>query len=72
VPSNTIDKAMGWRDIDIREKPTGEPFLVFSGPVQNLPQRAAWRLRSSHLAIPNITLSPALCLTASISDRYAN
>jgi hypothetical protein len=27
---------MGWRDIGIREKPTGEPFLVFSGPVQEL------------------------------------
>jgi phosphopantetheinyl transferase (holo-ACP synthase) len=27
---------MGWRDIGVREKPTGEPFLVFSGSVQEL------------------------------------
>ena len=31
-----IGKAMGWRHIDIRKKPTGEPFLVFSGPAQEL------------------------------------
>jgi holo-[acyl-carrier protein] synthase len=31
-----IGKAMGWRDIDIRKKPNGEPFLVFSGPAQEL------------------------------------
>jgi holo-[acyl-carrier protein] synthase len=31
-----IGKAMGWRDIDIRKKPSGEPFLVFSGPAQEL------------------------------------
>src|ERR1700747_3345411 len=31
-----IGKAMGWRDIDIRKKKSGEPFLVFSGPAQEL------------------------------------
>ena len=31
-----IGKTMGWRDIDIRKRPTGEPFLVFSGPAQEL------------------------------------
>ena len=31
-----IGKAMGWRHIDIRKKPSGEPFLVFSGPAQEL------------------------------------
>ncbi len=31
-----IGKAMGWRDIDIRKRPSGEPFLVFSGPAQEL------------------------------------
>ncbi|HAF02564.1 MAG TPA: hypothetical protein DCO65_01865 [Spartobacteria bacterium] len=31
-----IGKAMGWRDIDVRKKPRGEPFLVFSGPAQEL------------------------------------
>src|SRR5437667_5344180 len=31
-----IGKAMGWRHIDIRKKPNGEPFLVFSGQAQEL------------------------------------
>ena len=31
-----IGKAMSWRNIDIRKKPSGEPFLVFSGPAQEL------------------------------------
>jgi holo-[acyl-carrier protein] synthase len=31
-----IGKAMGWRNIDIQKKPSGEPFLVFSGPAQAL------------------------------------
>ena len=45
-----IGKAMGWRNIDIRKKGNGEPFLVFSGPAQEL---AAKRGVSSAL----ITLS---------------
>jgi hypothetical protein len=32
---------MGWRDIGIREKPTGEPFFVFPDLFRSLPQRAA-------------------------------
>jgi holo-[acyl-carrier protein] synthase len=31
-----IGKAMGWRNIDVQKKPSGEPFLVFSGPAQKL------------------------------------
>jgi len=31
-----IGKAMGWRNIDVRKKRSGEPFLVFSGPAQEL------------------------------------
>jgi holo-[acyl-carrier protein] synthase len=31
-----IGKAMGWRNIDIQKKPSGEPFLVFTGPAQEL------------------------------------
>jgi len=31
-----IGKAMGWRNIDIRKKKSGEPFLTFSGPAQEL------------------------------------
>ena len=29
-----IGRMMGWRDIDIRKKESGEPFLVFSGPAE--------------------------------------
>lgn len=31
-----IGKAMSWRDIDIRKKESGEPFLVFSGLAKQL------------------------------------
>src|SRR6058998_1685805 len=31
-----IGKTMSWRNIDIRKRPTGEPFLIFSGPAQEL------------------------------------
>ncbi len=31
-----IGKTMSWRDIDIRKRPSGEPFLIFSGPAQEL------------------------------------
>ena len=31
-----IGKAMGWRDIDVRKKPSGEPFLVFGGGAEKL------------------------------------
>src|SRR5260370_36842894 len=31
-----MGKAMGWRNIDVRKKPSGEPYLVFSGPAQEL------------------------------------
>src|SRR6266850_2924211 len=33
-----IGKAMGWRDIDVRKKPSGEPFLVFAGEAEQLAQ----------------------------------
>lgn len=29
-----IGKFMGWRDIDVHRKPSGEPFLVLSGGAQ--------------------------------------
>jgi holo-[acyl-carrier protein] synthase len=31
-----IGKAMGWRDIDVRKKPSGEPYLVLSGGAEAL------------------------------------
>jgi holo-[acyl-carrier protein] synthase len=34
-----IGKAMGWRDIDVQKKPSGEPFLVFSGGAGELAKR---------------------------------
>ncbi len=36
-----IGKAMGWRNIDVQKKPSGEPFLVFSGPAQELARQRA-------------------------------
>ena len=33
-----IGKSMGWRDIDVRKKESGEPFLVFSGGADQLAQ----------------------------------
>jgi len=34
-----IGKAMGWRNIDIRKKKSGEPFLIFSGAAQELARK---------------------------------
>jgi holo-[acyl-carrier protein] synthase len=31
-----IGKTMGWRDIDVHKKPSGEPFLVFAGGAEKL------------------------------------
>jgi holo-[acyl-carrier protein] synthase len=31
-----IGKAMGWRDIDVRKKPSGEPYLVLLGDAETL------------------------------------
>src|SRR5882724_5672202 len=31
-----IGKAMGWRDIDVRKKDSGEPYLVLSGGAEEL------------------------------------
>jgi holo-[acyl-carrier protein] synthase len=33
-----IGKAMGWRDIDVRKKPSGEPYLVLLGDAEKLAQ----------------------------------
>ena len=34
-----IGKSMGWRDIDIQKKSTGEPFLVLYGAAQELAKK---------------------------------
>ena len=31
-----IGKAMGWRDIDVQKKPSGEPFLLLTGGAEEL------------------------------------
>jgi holo-[acyl-carrier protein] synthase len=31
-----IGKAMGWKDIDVRRKPSGEPFVILEGGAKNL------------------------------------
>jgi holo-[acyl-carrier protein] synthase len=31
-----IGKAMGWKDIDVRKKPSGEPFVVLEGGAKQL------------------------------------
>jgi holo-[acyl-carrier protein] synthase len=31
-----IGKAMGWRNIDVRKKPSGEPFLLLTGGAEEL------------------------------------
>jgi holo-[acyl-carrier protein] synthase len=31
-----IGKAMGWKDIDVRRKPSGEPYLVLEGGAKKL------------------------------------
>ena len=38
-----IGKAMGWRDIDVRKKPSGEPYLVLLGEAEKLAAvKAQW------------------------------
>jgi holo-[acyl-carrier protein] synthase len=60
-----IGKAMGWRDIDVQKKPSGEPFLVFSGPANDLARsrgvtNALITLsHTDHLAIACIVLESA-------------
>src|SRR5213075_1476384 len=31
-----IGKAMGWRDIDVQKKPSGEPFVILDGSARSL------------------------------------
>jgi holo-[acyl-carrier protein] synthase len=65
-----IGKAMGWRDIDIQKKPSGEPFLVFSGPAKQLAERRGVSValitlsHTQHHAMATIVLE-----SAAISQR---
>ena len=60
-----IGKAMGWRNIDVRKKPSGEPFLVFSGPAQELAAKRGVRSalitlsHTEHHAMASVVLEGA-------------
>ena len=57
-----IGKAMGWKDIDVQRKASGEPFLVLSGGAGVLAeqrrQRASWISLShtDHHAVATVVL----------------
>ena len=59
-----IGKSMGWRDIDVRRKESGEPFLVLEGGAKQLATErgvsAAWITLShtDHHAVAMIVLEP--------------
>jgi holo-[acyl-carrier protein] synthase len=38
-----IGKAIGWRDIDVRKKESGEPFVILSGGASSLADECAIR-----------------------------
>lgn len=38
-----IGKAMGWKDIDVQKKESGEPFLVLTGHAEELAQKRGVR-----------------------------
>ena len=40
-----IGKAMGWRDIDVHKKKSGEPFLVLHGGAERLAKERAHEIR---------------------------
>jgi holo-[acyl-carrier protein] synthase len=44
-----IGKSMGWKEIDIHRKPSGEPFLVFSGRAEELASQR--NLRASFISL---------------------
>jgi len=57
-----IGRAIGWKDIDVGRKDSGEPFLVFHGGAKNLAEKrgltAAWITLShtEHHAVAMIVL----------------
>ena len=61
-----IGKAMGWKDIDVRRKPSGEPFVVLEGGAKKLAEercvsRVAITLsHTEHHAMAMIVMEGAL------------
>src|SRR5213596_1207007 len=57
-----IGKAMGWRDIDVQKKPSGEPFVILDGSARSLADernvRGVWISLShtNHHAVAMIAL----------------
>lgn len=57
-----IGKSMGWRDIDVQKKPSGEPFVILDGGAKSLAAdrnvRGVWISLShtNHYAVAMITL----------------
>jgi len=45
-----IGKAMGWRDIDVHKKASGEPFLVLHGGANNLAKNRGMKSSSISLS----------------------
>ena len=43
-----IGKAMGWKDIDVHKKPSGEPFVVLEGGAKDLAARSRRDKSSDH------------------------
>src|SRR5256886_2057309 len=66
-----IGKAMGWRDIDVRKKPSGEPFLVFSVWLRVIRAEVTLRFAASSCAGPENTRngSPLGFLRTSMSRQ---
>lgn len=44
-----IGKAMGWRDIDVRKKESGEPYLVLSGHAEQLANERG--VKQAHISL---------------------
>jgi phosphopantetheinyl transferase (holo-ACP synthase) len=51
---------MGWRDIGIRENPSDELFLVFSGPAQELATQRA--VTSAFVTLSHIQHHAMACI----------
>src|SRR6187397_2040633 len=55
-----IGKAMGWRDIDIRKKPSGEPYLVLIGGAEELAK--ARGVTKSHITLSHTDHHAMACV----------
>lgn len=55
-----IGKAMGWRDIDVRKKPSGEPYLVLLGEAEKLAK--ARGVTSTHITLSHTDHHAMACV----------